>query len=117
MAWSPFAASTHGALWSAKTRNEVTQTIVLDSEEQRSYFGRVPGLAAPLYTSFIRSRRAGPIAPGPPARACLRTGWLLARVRPQHAVQVEHRRVVAELRQQRMNLRAMMGLVIEKVRH
>ena len=52
-----------------------------------------------------------PIAPS--RRSYLRRG---CRIGPQHAVQVEHRRLVAELGEQRIGLRAMMGLVVEEMR-
>ena len=43
-----------------------------------------------------------------PGRGC--------RIGPQNAVQVEHRRAAAELREQRADLRAVMRLMIEEVR-
>ena len=67
-------------------------------------------------TTCPRSRTSSGCFPTPIAPS--RRWWLRreCRIGPQHAVQVEHRRLVAELREQRIGLRAVMSLVVEEMR-
>src|SRR5258708_30171235 len=66
-----------------------------------------------------RWRRSRSCSPSPiaPTRCWLpRPACRIEPSRPHHRVQIEHRWIAAELRQQRVNLRAMMSLMIEEVR-